>query len=458
MEPLAFLHRVGFDLREESGSGDGAGGVAARAARSFAIAAVAASRSSAKRGEGGGGDGVRARGGGGRTVAARGEPTASSIWRISRCSGVGGASLISALGGGVVGVRVEAIDESPASGGRWPGVVCGGFMYGGGSASSPPGLNKFGNSVMRGDAPVTERGDSDGLDGSTRALLRGDESTLRVATFFSSLSPGLKSRSSSPRGVNGDDGGVGVSLSSGIGVDGAGQDVTGCSEMTTRRSRRTRERGGLLFLRSCELRSHWWQIGHARSQQRPRQPRIRRRRGRKRQSMRARSTLTTVPAPPAARRQHARVARAQRWALARGTVGRRTCATRAAASTTPSPRSAHLPLGDAPRHDARLPRLPPRTYSQRVQEEAAPLAEGVRARGEPHRVPRRHGAGCARHAAATHVVVAGDRNRTRGLARADARRRLRRGCRRRAAAEGRRASTSSRSTRYPRSGSRSLTR
>ena len=119
------------------------GGVAARAARSFAIAAVAASRSSAKRGEGGGGDGVRARGGGGG-VAARGEPTASSIWRISRCSSVGGASLISALGGGVVGVRVEAIDESECAR-RWPGVVCGGFMYGGGSASSPPGLNKFGN-------------------------------------------------------------------------------------------------------------------------------------------------------------------------------------------------------------------------------------------------------------------------------------------------------------------------
>ena len=191
---------------------------------------------------------VSARGGGGG-VAARGEPTASSIWRISRCSSVGGASLISALGGGVVGVRVEAIDESECAR-RWPGVVCGGFMYGGGSASSPPGLNKFGNSVMRGDAPVTERGDSDGLDGSTRALLRGDESTLRVAwTFFSSLSPGLKSRSSSPRGVSGDDGGVGVSLSSGIGVDGAGQDVTGCSEMTTRRSRarRTRERGAPLL-------------------------------------------------------------------------------------------------------------------------------------------------------------------------------------------------------------------
>ena len=154
----------------------------------------------------------------------------------SRCSSVGGASLISALGGGVVGVRVEAIDESECAR-RWPGVVCGGFMYGGGSASSPPGLNKFGNSVMRGDAPVTERGDSDGLDGSTRALLRGDESTLRVAWTFSS---GLKRRSSSPRGVSGDDGGVGVSLSSGIGrdaVDGAGQDVTGCSEMTTRRSR-----------------------------------------------------------------------------------------------------------------------------------------------------------------------------------------------------------------------------
>ena len=66
------------------------------------------------------------------------------------------------MGGGVV-VRdadaVEAIDESECAR-RWPGVVCGGFMYGGGSASSPPGLNKFGNSVMRGDAPVTERGDS----------------------------------------------------------------------------------------------------------------------------------------------------------------------------------------------------------------------------------------------------------------------------------------------------------
>ena len=63
--------------------------------------------------------------------------------------------------------------------------------------AAPPPLNKFGNSVMRGDAPVTERGDSDGLDGSTRALPRGDESSLRVAWTLADIEEG----SSSPRGV-----------------------------------------------------------------------------------------------------------------------------------------------------------------------------------------------------------------------------------------------------------------